>query len=930
MKNFRKVLALILVVATLFSFVAMASAKTASEYTDYEDVTYVEAVSVLTAIGITEGYAGAYHPADPIDRDEVAAMVARLRNGGTVNADLYVGADNVFADVKGQWSEGYVTYCAQLGIIDGYNATTFAPDASVKGIEVLKMLLCVLGYDADEQGYVGANWSVNVIRDAAKMGLLIDGVDVYVAATRDEVAQYFLNALKSKMVVGYLGEGLVKLTNSIWIDLSEGLAGIGKGMIEVIEPDSAALKGHEITYCNAVIANDKLYESIAGLGFASSADCFGRPSTKWTLSGKTIGVFADVADVTYTTAIDVEVDFPEAKATDKYYGFTYTAIVDGEPWGAVSLDDIADISGNGVLIEAYIGTDSILFVVVNTYVAEVVDTSMRGNWAILSTAYGPLDGIDNTELGAEVGDVVLYHVCDGTCGATAKVVRYGSYYATSNRGYGYIHDAKVIEPKLVDVADVHFVPAAPQTSYIVDEAAKTIEYNYWVGNIDSDDYDNVYFDLMGMDAADTTKAVYFDDYGYIIAWGEPAADDSYDVAYFVENTNKAYNDGVIVNGVREYTYTADYVDMKASPVATMDVAAGIYDAMLDRYYDDALPNIGKYAEMQVGTMMAYAPNTKGLNDVVEVATMVEKGVYLNSKGELVGEEFDNGVDFHANAETQYLVRKYDFDKSEYVYEAATGYKAVENYVGYGVMSRVISKDGVVVNESNRIVVPTMQYLDMDEDGIVDYLFVDAFYVNKTSDYFYVIDIAESVATAKLKKFFPAFDVYTAIVNGEVSFVVYDKTLSGLANGADTVAALEDNTMYKSTMQAVNATYDGKPIYMAVSEAETLNLSTEYTFDSIAVENGQIALFNGTNPVEGGEIVDRLDCEYNDDLTVIVIGADDRAVEDMGAETAVYTGTEFVKNFDASEWETGGEYNVYVLTSNGTLTGTIHTIIIEWV
>ena len=61
MKNFRKVLALILVVATLFSFVAMASAKSATEYTDYADVKNVEAVDVLTALGIINGYDGAFH-----------------------------------------------------------------------------------------------------------------------------------------------------------------------------------------------------------------------------------------------------------------------------------------------------------------------------------------------------------------------------------------------------------------------------------------------------------------------------------------------------------------------------------------------------------------------------------------------------------------------------------------------------------------------------------------------------------------------------------------------------------------------------------------------------------------------------------------------------------------------------------------------------
>ena len=50
MKNFRKVLALVLVVATLFSFVAMTAS--AKEYTDADKVSYTEAVDVLTAIGI--------------------------------------------------------------------------------------------------------------------------------------------------------------------------------------------------------------------------------------------------------------------------------------------------------------------------------------------------------------------------------------------------------------------------------------------------------------------------------------------------------------------------------------------------------------------------------------------------------------------------------------------------------------------------------------------------------------------------------------------------------------------------------------------------------------------------------------------------------------------------------------------------------------
>ena len=133
MKNFRKVLALILVVATLFSFVAMASAKTADEYADYADVNYVQAVDVLTAIGINEGYDGAFHPADPIDRDEVAAMIARLRYGTSFNADLYVGADNVFADVKGQCPILFLPELAKSGNANYSNKT---PEPTIEMVSI--------------------------------------------------------------------------------------------------------------------------------------------------------------------------------------------------------------------------------------------------------------------------------------------------------------------------------------------------------------------------------------------------------------------------------------------------------------------------------------------------------------------------------------------------------------------------------------------------------------------------------------------------------------------------------------------------------------------------------------------------------------------------------------------------------------------------
>ena len=210
MKNFRKVLALVLVVATLFSFTAMASAKT---YTDADKISYKEAVDVLSYVGILNGYEDdSFKPTQTITREEMAKMIAVLSNAGTDVSTLYASACT-FADVaKDRWSASYVAYCAKTGVVAGRSASTFDPTAKVTGLETAKMLLVVLGFNAEKQGYVGADWKVNVLRDAKVMGLLEDfdaKYNVEAAITREEAAQMMLNALEAPCVVGFLSNNSV-------------------------------------------------------------------------------------------------------------------------------------------------------------------------------------------------------------------------------------------------------------------------------------------------------------------------------------------------------------------------------------------------------------------------------------------------------------------------------------------------------------------------------------------------------------------------------------------------------------------------------------------------------------------------------------------------------------------------------------------------
>ena len=267
MKNFRKVLALVLVVATLFSFTAMAGAVNIGEYEDWSKVSYAEAVDVLSAVGILNGYEDdTFKPTNTISREEMAKMIAVLANSGEDVSTLYASACT-FADVATtKWSASYVAYCAKTGIVAGRSATTFDPAGKVTGLETAKMLLVVLGFDAEEQGYVGADWKVNVLRDAKTMSLL-DGFaadyDVDAAITREEAAQMMMNALLAPCVVGVLSDGIVTVTNAL-IASWNWKAGISELFdISVRGTLKDAIKaGKWCLYGNVVISNDLLVDTL--------------------------------------------------------------------------------------------------------------------------------------------------------------------------------------------------------------------------------------------------------------------------------------------------------------------------------------------------------------------------------------------------------------------------------------------------------------------------------------------------------------------------------------------------------------------------------------------------------------------------------------------------------------------------------------------
>ena len=293
MKNLKKVLALVLVVATLMGFATVASAK----FTDASSIQENEAVDVMTAIGVINGYTdGSFRPDANVTRAQMAKMVTYIVSGGEDVGDVYAGA-NTFPDCNGHWAQGYIAYANKTGIITGTTTGLFNPDGSVTGTQAAKMMLCALGYDADIEKYVGTNWDVNVLSDARAAGLLkgLSGAAMNQPMSRQDAARLMFNALQADVVI-YNDRG----TEITLPDGSSFIVGastpIADNDYDDVDYDSS--NTDTLQLCEKYFPNLKMDQ-------AADEDDFGRPSVTWKYGkpAKEIGTYAEAADLVYTEAV---------------------------------------------------------------------------------------------------------------------------------------------------------------------------------------------------------------------------------------------------------------------------------------------------------------------------------------------------------------------------------------------------------------------------------------------------------------------------------------------------------------------------------------------------------------------------------------------------------------------------------------------------
>lgn len=342
MRILKRNLAFMLAMIMALSLTAFAGYE---DYSDVEELTYVEAVDVLTELGIVEGSDGALLPTGNLTRAQAAKLIAYTMLGKKA-ADALQAEVAPFVDVPAyHWAAGYVEYCADQGIVGGMGDGTFAPEANVTGSQFAKMLLCAVGY-GEKGEFTGLSWDSTVNAQGTKLGIF-DGNEENVvfanAVTREEAFLYTFNALTKVMEVTYSA------------DADEYYAGTVFNSIKGFDFDETL--------------GAKLYD----LSTKSATDVWGRDAYNWYKGAKKIaGMYHEAPAAVYTAAVKsgtIFTDLDLDKATKA------TVYNNGEKeFFQVKKNDSTKIGGNGVVIEAYVDADmNVTLIQIDTYLAQVED-----------------------------------------------------------------------------------------------------------------------------------------------------------------------------------------------------------------------------------------------------------------------------------------------------------------------------------------------------------------------------------------------------------------------------------------------------------------------------------------------------------------------------------------------------------------------------
>ena len=347
----KKLLALVLALVMSMSLVTISNAA----FKDADTIDNKEAVDVMNAIGVLVGdEKGNFNAKDNLTRAQAAKIICVMLLGKDASDALSLKSN--FTDVSG-WAESYIAYCASQGIVAGVGDGKFDPNGKLTGYQFAKMLLVALGYDAELESMIGSDWQVNIAKLSISAGLT-DGLNIALSKviTRDEAAKMAFNTLKATMVA---------YTNGTKVETGDGTkvtVNATRYYVEKTGGDGYKQNGGNDNYMQFC----EQYFSKLKLNTQGRTD-LNRPANEWVYQNKTIGSYAKSAAVTYTANKDNDGGKKAVKSDLKNYyfkdtkntGVTVTGNVTGISGDRKTTDSVAEITGNGRVVEIFV-TDNII------------------------------------------------------------------------------------------------------------------------------------------------------------------------------------------------------------------------------------------------------------------------------------------------------------------------------------------------------------------------------------------------------------------------------------------------------------------------------------------------------------------------------------------------------------------------------------------
>ena len=847
----KKFLSLVLALVMTMSLVTVSAG--AKDFTDGSKINYKEAVDVMSAVKVIDGYAeGDFRPSATLTRGAAAKIICNLILGPTTASALVADAAP-YKDVPTNHTfAGYIAYCQKEGIISGYADGTFRPAASLTGYAFMKMLLGALGYDAEVEQYTGANWSINVAKRAMNIGLkdgLIGDFNGVKAVTREEACLYAFNTLQATMVE-YSAKTSVS-TNGTTVVIAGSEA---KDVVNTGKTDSNIDKDGKMQFA------EKYFED---LKLDKTSDDFGRPANKWNVKKEEVGTYANTPDATFTkkvTKADVYNAIGKTVYDDLKDGdATLTTYFDGDgtkvkaadvdsTWANKNDTGKVNSTGNGDLTEIYVDDDNnVTIVTIRTYVFQAAtDYDAKKESVNLTQDGSKADNLTNAAKTIVLNDRTV----EAEDYAVVKDLKADDYVLVTAVKNGSGYDVKSVEKAEVKTVEV----SGYKLNDSVDAASTTYKYNANADSIKGTSYN------VGKQAT-----LVLDKYGYIIAVEESVVLSDY---VYIEKfgSTSSLNAKALANAI-----FADGTDAEI----TVKEVLGVKNKTTIANYGTSMAGWYTYSKNTANEYTLYAIESKynqkadsfsGKDTVVS-----ENGKVNPIKGTL------NGV--LANDDTVILVSDKDDD--------ITVYTGVKNFPGVKLTS-ASSKATVsaVVKTSNGYA--SLVYIDVDgsatitgdkNSNLVYVVEYDGKYVTKDNETFYKYTVLDGEDEVKIEAdnqiqnitgsvygvanyLTKSGDRYTdfQLVKQDKDVVVYGTGSSDIKQSAGTLVLGADKFVVASDAKITLVTTKGAAVLNKDADADyevSANMTAKELVDALATANTYTYTYAGKTTDSDNEVLKEL-------------------------------------------------------------------------